>query len=164
MDMSNEVKVKISDYRISQGPGRLITVGLGSCVGTLIYDERQKIAGLSHIMLPESLPFSHKEPLKSAKFADLALPEMVAEIKKIVPKARLKAKIVGGATMFDLPLQANQLSIGERNIQAVEKTLQKLGIPIIAREIGGNSGRTMIVDLETFATTVRVVNHPIVNI
>ena len=66
--------------------------------------------------------------------------------------------------MFDLPLQANQLSIGERNIQAVEKTLQKLGIPIIAREIGGNSGRTMIVDLETFATTVRVVNHPIVNI
>ena len=30
------------------------TSGLGSCVGVVLYDEAKKIAGMVHIMLPDS--------------------------------------------------------------------------------------------------------------
>ncbi len=54
--MSNEIKVSISDYKVSESPDKLITLGLGSCVGVAIYDKITKIGGLSHIMLPDSFP------------------------------------------------------------------------------------------------------------
>ncbi|MCM6881366.1 chemotaxis protein CheD [Enterococcus italicus] len=159
---AEEIKVKISDYQISQAPNKLVTVGLGSCIGTIIYDERSKIGGLSHIMLPDSLPFSNKKTLKIEKFADLAIPQMVEEIRKKAPNARLKAKIVGGANMFGFHTKATSIAVGARNIEAVEVVLKELRIPIIAKEVGGSAGRTMIVDLTNFETAVRIVNHQVV--
>lgn len=164
MVVVEEIKVKISDYQISQAPNKLITVGLGSCIGTIIYDERSKIGGLSHIMLPDSTAFRHKSLLKVEKFSDLAIPQMVIEIKKQVPNARLKAKIVGGSNMFGFQTKVASTGIGERNIEAVEAVLKELKIPIIAKEVGGSSGRTMIVDLTNFKTDVRVVNHQVITI
>ena len=57
MTVNEELHVGISEYKIAQAPTRLITVGLGSCIGTIIYDEASHIGGLSHIMLPDSQPF-----------------------------------------------------------------------------------------------------------
>lgn len=163
--INDEVRVKIADYKITQAPNKLITVGLGSCIGTLVYDERTKIAGLSHIMLPDSTAFTNQTTLNIAKFADSALPKMVAELKKQAPNGHFKAKIVGGANMFNFQSQANSLNIGQRNITAVEAVLKKLRIPVIAKHVGGNSGRTMIVDLAAdFDTTVRIVHHDVVHI
>lgn len=162
---SNEVRVGISDYKTAQAPNKLITVGLGSCIGTIIYDERSKIGGLSHIMLPDSHFFIGRQEIKVAKFADLAIPEMVKEIrKKTTQPPRLKAKIVGGASMFDFGKNQPGQGIGERNIRAVEKVLSDLAIEIVAKDVGGNKGRTMIVDLNDFSTMVRTVNKEVVYI
>lgn len=162
--IQNEVRVGIADYKIAQTPSKLITVGLGSCIGTIIYDEKAGIAGLSHIMLPDSHPFAKKQALNTAKFADLALPEMVGKLKQRAPRARFKAKIVGGANMFGFNALSKTGNIGQRNIEAVEEMLEKLRIPLIASHVGGNSGRTMIVDLKNFETMVRIVHHDAVYI
>lgn len=158
-----DIRVGISDYKVGQAPDKLITVGLGSCIGTIIYDERTKVGGLSHIMLPDSQMFAGKQDIKVAKFADLALPEMVEELKKQIPVPRLKAKIVGGASMFEFNANAST-GIGQRNIEAVEKVLADLRIQIVGRHVGGNTGRTMIVDLTDFSTMVRIVNKEVVYI
>lgn len=47
---SDDIRVGIADYKIGQAPHRIMTVGLGSCIGTIIYDETSKIGGLSHII------------------------------------------------------------------------------------------------------------------
>lgn len=159
MEMENEQRVKMSEYRITQAPCKLVTVGLGSCVGTLIYEPTKKIGGLSHIMLPDSTLFTHATNLKCEKFADLALPQMFAELKKRAPLGQFHAKIVGGAEMFARVTE--QPAIGSRNIQAVETILNELHIPLIAKEVGGEVGRTMIVDLETGITTVKIVDQPL---
>lgn len=162
---TQEVRVGISDYKTAQAPNKLITVGLGSCIGTIIYDERSKIGGLSHIMLPDSRFFAGRQEIKVAKFADLAIPEMVEEIKKqTTRRPQLKAKIVGGASMFDFGKNQLGQGIGERNIEAVEKILEELSIDIVAKHVGGNKGRTMLVDLADFSTMVRTVNHDTVYI
>jgi chemotaxis protein CheD len=154
-----EIHVGISEYKIAQFPNKLMTVGLGSCIGTIIYDEKSKIGGLSHIMLPDSQPFMDKREINPGKFADLAIPAMVAELKHKVRGPQFKAKIVGGANMFQFQTVTNTSNIGQRNIEAVEQSLAALRIPIIARHVGGTTGRTMIVDLADFTTMVRIVNQ-----
>lgn len=151
--MSEVKKVKISDYKIATFPETLMTVALGSCVGIAIYDPVTKIGGLSHVMLPDSTVF--KAPHKTEKFADLAIPQMVQEIKAKTNSAPLVAKIAGGASMFQLTNSGNGEGIGERNIKAVIATLNALNIPIVAEHTGSNIGRTMVVELEDFKVTIR---------
>lgn len=155
--MSEQVKVGISDYRITHAPNQLATLGLGSCIGIVIYDERTKIGGLSHIMLPDSKFFSNKTDLKIEKFADLAIPKMVEELRLEGSSKKLVAKIAGGASMFQF--QTKSQNIGERNIEAVEQVLSELNIPIISKHVGGNMGRSLFVDLETSIVTVKMVNR-----
>lgn len=157
--MSEEIKVRISDYKLATYPDTLITIALGSCVGIAIYDPITKIGGLSHVMLPDSSMF--KQPYKVEKFADLALPEMVAEIRKQTKNNPLVAKIAGGANMFQFASQGEGESIGERNIKAVTQSLNELGIPLLGQNTGGNIGRTMIVDLDEFQVKVRNANRDI---
>ena len=52
--MSNMIKVGIADMKICQVPDKITTIGLGSCVGVAMYDGITGIAGLLHIMLPDS--------------------------------------------------------------------------------------------------------------
>jgi chemotaxis protein CheD len=65
--MSEQLKVGISDYKITKAPNQLVTLGLGSCIGIVIYNQDTKIGGLSHIMLPDSKLFNHQTNLKIKK-------------------------------------------------------------------------------------------------
>lgn len=156
---NEEIRVGIAQYKIGKAPNTLITVGLGSCVGTIIYDERTKTGGLSHIMLPDSNMFTKSTQVNLAKYANTALEIMLAQLKQKAPYGHFKAKIVGGANMFDFNRALKNANVGERNVEAVRKELERLDIPLLAEHVGGNSGRTMIVNLENFETTVRVVHH-----
>lgn len=155
--MDTQVKVGISDYKITQPPNHLMTIGLGSCVGIALYEPTTKIGGLIHIMLPESKGF--KDTTKWMKFADLALPKVVEELKEQSKQEKIIAKIAGGASMFSFGDTSKGQQIGERNVLAVKKHLDELGIPILADHTGGKMGRTMFVDLETFEVRIRMVNR-----
>lgn len=159
--MGREIKVGISEYKVSQAPDRLITLGLGSCVGIAIYNQETKIGGLSHIMLPDSTLFKGKK--KPGKFADLAIPLMVEEIKGSSKIKDLRAKIAGGASMFSFSNNST-LSIGERNVKSVVEILRKMEIPLIGQDTGGTTGRTMIVNLDDFAISIRTGNKEIMTL
>lgn len=158
--MVETIKVGISDYKISTSPNILMTLGLGSCVGIAIYDTIHKVGGLSHILLPDSSSFTRN--IKDEKFANLAIPKMVKEMKKRYTNMNLIAKIAGGASMFEFNINGAENGIGEQNILAVKRALESLGIPLVASHTGGNSGRTMIVDLTDFTVTIRCANSEII--
>ena len=157
--MTNRIKVGISDYKVSKSPDTLMTLGLGSCVGIAIYDKESQIGGLSHIMLPDSTFFNRD--IKPEKFADLAIPKMVEEITKRKSNRNLVAKIAGGASMFNFSDINMYSNIGERNVIAVKAKLKEMGIPILASNTGGNIGRTMIVNLETFEVNIKTATNVI---
>ncbi|MCH5200161.1 MAG: chemotaxis protein CheD [Oscillospiraceae bacterium] len=138
--MSN-ITVGISDWKICGTEDTLVTYALGSCIGTCIYDKDAGIAGMSHIMLPDSKSMRDGN-VNRMKFADTALPDMVKEmVKRGASMQRLTAKIAGGAVMF--PTQNQSFNIGGNNIQAVKKALAALKIPIVADDTGLNFGRTV---------------------
>lgn len=153
------LKVGIAEYKIASYPQSLMTIGLGSCVGIAIYDPVNRIGGLSHIMLPDSSFFTgEKNP---GKFADLAIPLMVEELRKAGSTQYLQAKIAGGASMFSFSKATSHSQIGERNTEAVRRILNDLKIPLLAAETGGSAGRTMWLDLEKLSVCIRAVGSEV---
>ncbi|MFS8630028.1 MAG: chemotaxis protein CheD, partial [Bacillales bacterium] len=71
------VKVGIADLNVVKAPNRIRTSGLGSCVGVVIYDSYKQVAGLAHIMLPDS-SLTKQENFNKYKYADTAI-DILAE-------------------------------------------------------------------------------------
>lgn len=155
-----EIKVGIGDVQVAAAPDKLITLGLGSCIGIVLFDRVRKIAGLAHIMLPESEGFAnHSNPMK---FADTAIPILIEKmLKSGACRGELKAKIAGGASMFSFSDKSPIMDIGNRNTRAVKNALNNAKIPIITEDTGGNSGRTMIVEADTGKVFLRTVGKGI---
>lgn len=155
--MTEQIKVGISDYKIAEAPDQLVTIGLGSCVGIALYAPNAKVGALSHIMLPDSSAFKDKS--NWPKFADLALPKIIQELKDKTKEDKLLVKIAGGASMFSFSQESSLLQIGQRNIDSVKKVLEELNLTILSEDVGGKMGRSMFVDLNTFEVRVRLVNR-----
>ncbi len=141
--MQGIIKVGMADLKVVKEPDILTTLGLGSCVGIALYDRIRKVAGLAHIMLPDSCQI--KNNTNKAKFADTAIEILVNEmVKQGASESRMTAKITGGSQMFSFGNSGSDLmKIGYRNTIATKETLNRLKIPIIAEDTGGNYGRTI---------------------
>lgn len=158
MVLREVVRVGIADMNIVKVPMTIRTSGLGSCVGVVLYDEMKKIAGLLHIMLPDS-SLGKSDRINVAKFADTGIFALMEMLKaEGVRPMSLKAKIAGGSQMFQFG-SSDTIRIGPRNVEAVKKELKRLSIPIIAEDTGGSSGRTIEFDPATSILNVRTVNH-----
>ena len=139
----HSIVLGMADLMVVSAPVKLITLGLGSCIGLVVYDSFAKVAGMAHIMLPDSRGLHASE--KVGKFADTAVPAIIEEmLKKGATRARIKAKIAGGAQMFSLPgMSAEFLTVGAKNVSETKKRLAAMGIAVIASDTGGNKGRTI---------------------
>ncbi len=158
--MSEVIKVGMADLKICPYPNKITTLGLGSCVGIALYDSTTKMAGLAHIMLPDSTQIRNNTNI--AKFADTGIEELIRQMVVAgASRNRLTAKIAGGAQMFSVKSGATDLMrVGDRNVEAVKKFLAKEKIKILAEETGANYGRTVIFDSETGGYTIKSVGRP----
>ncbi|KIL44910.1 chemotaxis protein CheD [Jeotgalibacillus soli] len=158
-ELKKVIKVGIADMNMVKAPESIRTSGLGSCVGLVLYDQETKKAGLLHVMLPDS-GISKSEPFNHAKFADTGVDELIKKLaQEGVSVRRLKAKMAGGAQMFQFNMMRDTMRIGPRNVEAVKFQLNQFKIPLIAEDVGGNSGRTIEFDPETSKLHVRTVNQ-----
>lgn len=158
--MSEVIKVGMADLNICTAPDAITTLGLGSCVGVVLYDSITKKAGMVHIMLPDSTKIRNNE--NSAKFADTGIDALIESLQKIgANRNRLTAKIAGGAQMFAFSNNNDMLRIGDRNVEASKLKLEKLGIRILAEDTGLNYGRTIIFYPETGELHVKSVGKPL---
>lgn len=157
-DSVQVVRVGIADMNIVRTPEHIRTSGLGSCVGVVIYDQSKELAGLVHIMLPDS-SLAKGGNLNIAKYADTAIKELVQRlIQNGARQFNLKAKLAGGAQMFQFSNSNDMMRIGPRNVEAVKRELAQLKIPIMAEDVGGNSGRTIQFEPKSCILNIRTVN------
>jgi chemotaxis receptor (MCP) glutamine deamidase CheD len=66
----NEINVGMGELKFGYIDDTLVSLGLGSCVGVVIYDKEKKIAALSHIMLPSIKEYDKQLPKKQILIAD----------------------------------------------------------------------------------------------
>lgn len=154
----SSLKVGMADLKVVKNPGVLATLGLGSCVGICLYDSSAKIAGLAHIMLPSSQSIRNNS--NKAKFADTGIDLLIEEMEKLgAKKARMVAKIAGGAQMFSFASKNDMMKIGERNALAVRDALKGHKISIKADDTGGNHGRSIEFYSEDGRLEIKTIGH-----
>jgi chemotaxis protein CheD len=157
--MENKIlRVGMADAKVTRSPGILTTIGLGSCVGIVLYDPISKVAGLVHIMLPYSNKISDNS--NKLKFADTGIELLIEQmVKEGANSKRLISKIAGGAQMFSSKINSDIMNIGERNVLATKEVLKKFAIPIVAEDTGGNYGRTIEFYSEDGKLLVKTIGH-----
>ncbi len=133
--------VGMAEMKIITSPDDiLIALGLGSCVGICAYDKTARIAGLSHVVLPDS---SGHEAC-AGKFANSAVPLLLeAMCSKGATMRNIRIALAGGAQLFSFSGNGPKLEIGLRNATAVQMHLDKLNMTVVASDLGGTVGRTV---------------------
>jgi chemotaxis protein CheD len=140
--VDGEFVVGVGEYKVVHNPERLMCIGLGSCVGIAIYDLAAHVGGLIHAMLPRYE--EGRDKTNASKYADSSVMLMVDELVEIgATKSALRAKMAGGAQMFSF-ISSDTLNIGLRNSQVARETLKKENIPLLAEDVGGTKGRTIV--------------------
>ncbi len=158
--MEEIIKVGMAELKVARAPRKIAALGLGSCVAICAYDSVVKVGGIAHVMLPLSSMVTGDN--NRAKFGDTALPFLLEEIVKIGADVhRLDIKLVGGAEMFVHENKNERLKIGERNLRVIEEACQKSGFKISGRCVGGNTGKSVTIDLDSGEVQVKTIAQTI---
>lgn len=140
--------IGIGHIKASATSGDVIkTYALGSCVAVILYDKKEKIAGMIHLALPNSLVNTDKAKSLPGYFADTGLPILLREFKKLGGDRKTTViKIAGGSSIMD---ENKTFDIGKRNSIAVKRILWKQGLGVVKEDIGGKISRTVSIDVDT---------------
>ena len=153
IDERNHIDVGLGKIFLTNPPGVLVSIGIGSCVVLCLYHRATKTAGMAHIMLPESnerfILFD-----RPAKYAEPAVENLLERFSKMGIRNHhsLTAKIIGGAQLFLFKQVPN---IGAKNIEVVKKALEEHRIPLKSESVGGNYGRSVWFFSDTGKVLVR---------
>jgi chemotaxis protein CheD len=135
--LDGELSVGIGEYKIGKKV-LLEAMGLGSCIGIVLYDNSTGIGGIAHILLPGASQNGE------TKYAETAIEKMLEDMIKLgARRSKIVSKFAGGAQVFK-HMNLEILRIGSRNSISVEDTLGKKKIPILAKDVGGEVGRNVI--------------------
>src|SRR5262249_21911909 len=93
-----ETMVRMGELIASGQTGMtLVALGLGSCIGLVLLERARPLAGLAHIVLPDS---NGATDAPVGKFADRAVPALLEQMRAVGATAsRLEAILVGGSQM-----------------------------------------------------------------
>ncbi len=155
---NGEIILPIGHYTLTNGKSgkknkfpTISIYGLGSCIALILFDRQNRLSGMSHILLPKSdqrkiINYPHK-------FADLSVQYLLNELlDRGAKKEFIKAIIVGGSKIFDLENNV----IGEENIKIIMNELDKYGIKIIKKSIGGMQGRIIKFNTRDLSVLVKL--------
>lgn len=143
--------VGIAEYAVVNGGTKLVTSGVGSCLGIVLYDSYNDISGLIHVMLPTA---DESSDTNQAKFVDSGVPLLIEAMEEEGARTRrLQGWVVGGSEMLDFSSGGD--SIGSRNIEAAKHVLSNHNVNVVGTDVGGSHGRSMSFDPATEAVTIQ---------
>ena len=126
---------------------------LGSCVGLALFDFRNRVGGLAHIVLPDSAGVTETP----GKYVNTAVPMLIERMEALAGmKLRLTARIAGGASMFPNPVAEK---IGQQNVETCATILRQLRIPLAAQHCGGKQGRRMQLDTSSGRVEIQIIGQ-----
>ncbi|MDP3176392.1 MAG: chemotaxis protein CheD [Spirochaetaceae bacterium] len=145
--------------RFATSQPTIIATILGSCVAACIYDQERKVAGMNHFLLAapryaRAMPMTQTDAGRYGIHAmELLLNDMFALGAR---RGKLRAKVFGGASVINSS-QDNFLCVHEVNQRFIREYLAAEAIPIVSEDLGGERGRVIFFNTDTFAVMRRYV-------
>lgn len=136
--------VNIAQIKVARPPEILCALGLGSCVGVVLFDPVNHVCGMLHVLLPAS-----REGDRSTKYVDSGLSKLREEVIRAgASGSRLRAKLAGGAEVL-MPAGGSVIPVGRQNGSECLRILSEMGISVEGKDLGGTSGRSVYFETET---------------
>lgn len=119
----------------------IVTTVLGSCISVCLYDKVAGVGGINHYMLP----LWNGEGLASPRYGNIAIKRLVEKMERLgCTMERLEAKVFGGGEV--LMINRGSINVSERNIIFAKDMLAQMKIPIVAIDVGGKTGRRIVLN------------------
>jgi chemotaxis protein CheD len=148
---TDRIKVGVAGLAVSTDATRITTSGLGSCVGIAIADTEANVAGLAHAMLPSTS--GNASRAKPAKVVSEGIEQLLTEMESAgADRDRVEAKLAGGSRMLDFSGVGE--AVGERNVERARTVFTDLGVPVVAEDVGGSHGRSLVLHPVEWTLTV----------
>ncbi len=133
----------------------VISTLLGSCIAVCLWDPRLQVGGMNHFMLP----LWQGRGLPTPMYGDIAIEKLIKNLGALGSrKSDLVAKVFGGANVVNY--SPGLFPVGTRNILIAEETLSAHGIPIRAKEVGGNRAMKIDFNSKDGSVILRLVARP----
>jgi chemotaxis protein CheD len=130
---------------------------LGSCVAVTFYVPARGLSGIFHALLPRAAEYRlHAPEATPYKFVDTAISAIVHRLlRRGASLFEIECKVFGGASA----LFAEDMSVGQRNVETAFETLAELGLRVAASNVGGDRGRKIVFASGTGEIFVRLLNN-----
>ncbi|WP_291323664.1 chemotaxis protein CheD [Desulfonatronospira sp.] len=143
--MRKKVNIHIGEYHASANPTIIQTV-LGSCVAVCLFDPRNLIGGMNHILLPGKADLARFDV--SARYGVNAMELLINRMMNLgADRKRLQAKVFGGAHMLAGISREN--GVGDKISQFVLEFLDVENIKIVNSDLGGTDSRKILLYTDT---------------
>jgi chemotaxis protein CheD len=119
------VKVLPGEYFVT-GDDILVMTVLGSCIAACIWDNKARLGGMNHFMLPEGED-------GSGRYGSYAMELLLNEMFKLgARRETMQAKIFGGGAVM---AGFTTMNVGERNTKFVFDYLAAERIPVVSQDV-----------------------------
>lgn len=121
------VKVLPGEYFVSNEDLVIMTV-LGSCIAACIWDNKSRIGGMNHFMLPDGDGVD-----SSGRYGSYAMEILINEMIKMgARRETMQAKVFGGGAVM---AGFTTMNVGERNTKFVLDYLATERIPVMSQDV-----------------------------
>ncbi len=130
----------------------LTSSGIGSCVVIAAYNRKRNKACMAHVMFPDSPRAENSPP--DTRFAEDAIDEIVTELAGPGKDGAgaIAACLIGGGNV----LRRTNNSVCEEIIESVSSGLEKEGIKVVEKNLGGLERRSVFFDTEKGEVSFRI--------
>ncbi len=146
------IYLKAGEMLFSGESSAVMTV-LGSCLSVTMFHRRSGFAAICHGLLPRCPKGRHCDARcgQRAKYVECIVPWMVRQFTEVGVNLReIEVKVFGGADMFSSSGNGRAaLSIGKQNIEAALEAIEKAGLRVFSRDVGGARGRKIFFNTQT---------------
>jgi chemotaxis protein CheD len=143
----NVIMLRAGEYCASKN-GEILHTILGSCISTCIYDQKKKIGGMNHYLLPGLIHPDEIMTSKIGRYGMYAMELLIGELIKYGAKREnLAAKVFGGGNVMEF--RKTDGDVTGLNIRFAKKFLELEGIAIQNEDVGGFDGRKVLFFTDT---------------
>jgi chemotaxis protein CheD len=124
---------------------------LGSCVAITLWQPKDKVCGMTHIVLPSG---RHDE--NNPKFATGAIQHLMQTIAKYGYQPKdFKTGVYGGGRMFGKGTEQGIIDVGNSNVKKTLALLGEAGFPVGEQDVQGSVYRHVLMDRSTGAVRIK---------
>ena len=139
-------------YLMANRDATLVRTVLGNCVAVAVFDRANRFGGMHHFVFPATDQPDRATP----QYGNVGLPALFRTMLSLgAERDSLVAQIIGGA---ECPCFDDE-SLGEKNVRLARRVLERLRVPVVSEDTGGERGRKVVYHTGTNETAIFKVDN-----